>query len=1030
MAEHSELVSEMSLLEKMSTQDRLKMARKRRLQQLKKWNQREKEHAAKSKKRSDILSSRAFKKSSASTTTTTSSASSSKRTHDYKVHFVPSVMLLEAAARSDIDEVRRLLLLNVSPDSANEDGLTALHQCCIDDSEDMMKLLIDFGANVNARDTEQWTPLHAAATCGHLHLVKYLISRGADLLSVNADGNMPYDICEDETTLDFIEGEMAKRGITQQMIDDTRSVTENQMLRDLRLIASQEGDFEYRDVNGVTPLHIAAANGYVSVVEFLLDQHVSTDVIDADSWQPVHAAACWGHPDVLDLLVQSGADLSARTKNGETPIDMCEDPELKERILQLQSEMESKRGSLSNKLKRTHSSNTRSQSIRRTSIREKNQISRREAREEGRIMRQDVIEDDNVTTEPAIAVAVAPTASSSSVNPGVITLSSEEEESSPHPMNAKTSIISQPGDASPVVAVVESISDHRLMNHAKILPNGSAGNLCQESESRNRSSSARSKESSASCNGSPIKDPDAPSCYISSSSNSNNKGTWSKKSITTASSSVPASVVDLNNDPKHHRSQQQQHQHEQTRSHAAPQEDSSSIHSSSSTPSALLQHHLHSNSIMTVNPCTVPGRVNAVSPMISSSSAAAAVLLENNNTIKSNGRTMTPSTATATATGMTKTSESGTSAAAIVHPVNPYLHVVKSSATSTNKRDHVDQIDSLPSHLPPSSILPASSSSPSSPFSQHQHENLVQRTSSRESVKVEIHVTVNTTSTSPAVTAAAGVAAAPCSMVQQSSSNGIMNKTTKIASSASPLGSLIGSQSITSLPCTTPAAAAVGSGIQVMQPPQPFPITATSLLPSGTTLSDLKKHRSIARRSAGNIMSSPAASAVAVVPASTTDSKSSSVHLQSQHQHHCDPFTDNQLSQLSRSSVPVNGKETSATAATAAAIRDANDHVNWRSPNNNTILSTSYSSSSIGSTPVHTSCHPPSYDQPNFPPNLDLSLHDHALDMSGGGGASPPASPTSVLKKFRSDPSEVYGGGGGNSGSAGASSKRGCCVIS
>ena len=42
---------------------------------------------------------------------------------------------------------------------------------------------------------------HAAATCGHLHLVKFLIDAGAELLSVNADGNMPYDLCEDDTTL-------------------------------------------------------------------------------------------------------------------------------------------------------------------------------------------------------------------------------------------------------------------------------------------------------------------------------------------------------------------------------------------------------------------------------------------------------------------------------------------------------------------------------------------------------------------------------------------------------------------------------------------------------------------------------------------------------------------------------------------------------------------------------------------------------------------------------------------------------------
>ena len=63
---------------------------------------------------------------------------------------------------------------------------------------------------------------HAAATCGHLHLVKFLIDAGADLLGVNADGNMPYDLCEDETTLSYIENEMARRGVTQEIIDDTR----------------------------------------------------------------------------------------------------------------------------------------------------------------------------------------------------------------------------------------------------------------------------------------------------------------------------------------------------------------------------------------------------------------------------------------------------------------------------------------------------------------------------------------------------------------------------------------------------------------------------------------------------------------------------------------------------------------------------------------------------------------------------------------------------------------------------------------
>lgn len=126
-----------------------------------------------------------------------------------------------------------------------------------------MKLLLEFGANVNAEDSEKWTPLHAAATCGHLHLVKHLIAKcvfdimherliqincifwinciniydliqsGANLLAVNGDGNMPYDICEDEASLEEIEGAMARRGVTQAVIDETRAAREMEMLHDL-----------------------------------------------------------------------------------------------------------------------------------------------------------------------------------------------------------------------------------------------------------------------------------------------------------------------------------------------------------------------------------------------------------------------------------------------------------------------------------------------------------------------------------------------------------------------------------------------------------------------------------------------------------------------------------------------------------------------------------------------------------------------------------------------------------------------------
>ncbi|XP_026738529.1 protein phosphatase 1 regulatory subunit 16A isoform X2 [Trichoplusia ni] len=364
--EHADLVSEMAQVEHLTTQERLHLARRRRMQQLKLWQQREKEWARSRAKR--------------------------EKSNKRSIYFSDSVMLLEAAARNDIDEVRRLLSRGVTPDATNEDGLTALHQCCIDNNEAMMRLLLDNGANVNAEDSEKWTPLHAAATCGNLNLVRILIQRGANLLAVNGDGNMPYDICEEERTLDAIESEMAARGVTQRLIDDTRASTEMKMLRDVDDLVKGGMDLdEPRDSQGATLLHIASANGYIKVVEYLLEHRASTDVVDHDMWQPVHAAACWGHLEVLELLVQYGADLNVRNKHDETPADICEEGEVRARIVRLAADQEELRrhaaaGRLRTARRSSSSASTsRVRSVRRTSLREKQLTAKADVRGEARL---------------------------------------------------------------------------------------------------------------------------------------------------------------------------------------------------------------------------------------------------------------------------------------------------------------------------------------------------------------------------------------------------------------------------------------------------------------------------------------------------------------------------------------------------------------------------------------------------------------------------------------------------------------------
>lgn len=50
----------------------------------------------------------------------------------------------------------------------------------------------------------------------------------------------------------------------------------------------------------LSQLHIASANGYVSVAEILLENRAEVEVKDSDGWTPLHAASCWGQVGAAD----------------------------------------------------------------------------------------------------------------------------------------------------------------------------------------------------------------------------------------------------------------------------------------------------------------------------------------------------------------------------------------------------------------------------------------------------------------------------------------------------------------------------------------------------------------------------------------------------------------------------------------------------------------------------------------------------------------------------------------------------------
>ncbi|GAB0090302.1 protein phosphatase 1 regulatory subunit 12A [Sergentomyia squamirostris] len=247
-----------------------------------------------------------------------------KNTHARKVRFSAGCVFLAACMSGDKDEVLRLLEEEGADiNTCNVDGLTALHQACIDDNLDMVEFLVEHGADINRADNEGWTPLHATASCGFVSIARYLVENGADLSVVSSDGELPIDLSTSSSMEDLLQ-----KHIDEQAIDceEARSREEKMMLNDakkwLRSDASEVDRPHPR--TGATALHVAAAKGYTRVLSLLLAGRANVDNQDNDGWTPLHAAAHWGQKEAAQMLITSLADIDTKNFAGQTAIDVAD----------------------------------------------------------------------------------------------------------------------------------------------------------------------------------------------------------------------------------------------------------------------------------------------------------------------------------------------------------------------------------------------------------------------------------------------------------------------------------------------------------------------------------------------------------------------------------------------------------------------------------------------------------------------------------------------------------------------------------
>jgi uncharacterized protein len=198
-----------------------------------------------------------------------------------------------------LDPVRAVLDAGGNPNMHDpSSGATLLHYAVLYDKPDLVTLLLDHKANVNAQIDARGpetgaTPLLYAVVQNKLPLIKLLVARGADIRSTYRSGRTALHIA-------------ANGGMT-----------------DIAQFLLQNGaDANARDNAGSSPLDEAVRRGLPEVTSLLLEAGARVnDVQLRTGATPLNEAACKGENAVLELLLAHDADSAIEDKAGFSPIE-------------------------------------------------------------------------------------------------------------------------------------------------------------------------------------------------------------------------------------------------------------------------------------------------------------------------------------------------------------------------------------------------------------------------------------------------------------------------------------------------------------------------------------------------------------------------------------------------------------------------------------------------------------------------------------------------------------------------------------
>ena len=209
-------------------------------------------------------------------------------------------------------------------DYTDKRGQTLMHYVSGEENGlEVLKLLIQSGANINAKDKGDITPLHIASGGGFIENVKILLQYGAD---TNLGRNYrPLHIASAKGYVDVVQALLAVK--TDVDFKDRHSWTAlhyaaiNKQNIVIKLLLDAKADVNAKVLKHLsTPFHLATQKGNGETAQMLLEAGADVLLKDEDGNTPFHLATRFNNPEIVKAIIQHGVDVNVLNGEGKTAL--------------------------------------------------------------------------------------------------------------------------------------------------------------------------------------------------------------------------------------------------------------------------------------------------------------------------------------------------------------------------------------------------------------------------------------------------------------------------------------------------------------------------------------------------------------------------------------------------------------------------------------------------------------------------------------------------------------------------------------